>query len=182
MCAPVALLAVAAATTAASGGYSAYNQYQQGAAQNKYYQAQADQARAEGVNALALADKQSNLIQNTAAQEGKQLKTQQAEFNATTNATLAANGVYGGTTAENIASSNFSKQQLDEMTLRFNADSKSWEAQTQGQYNKYAKDVQAGDLSYQGKLAKSTGAKNAFSTLLSTAAQTASLAATGGKK
>lgn len=180
MCDPVTLAVVAAGGAAAAGGFSAFNSYEQGAAQNKYYQAQADQAQAEGENALKLADKQSTLIQDSAAYEGKRLKESQAETSASQRAALAANGVLGGVTAEDISNNTFNKQLLDEAALRYSADIKSWETNTQGLYNKYAKDVEARDLRYQGKSAKSAANKQVFTTLLSTAASVAGAGAAGG--
>lgn len=174
MCDPVTLTVVAASATAAAGGFSAYSQLQQGTALNKYYQSQAAQSRAEGENALQLAEKQSNLIQDSAKEEGKQLKTQQAELLASQRAALAANGVYG-VTAEDITSNTLSKQQMDELALRYNADIRSWDVRNQGKYADYSKRQEANTLDYQGKMAKASSRKEAFSTLLSTAGTVASM-------
>lgn len=181
MCAPVALLAVAAGTQAAAGGATAISQYQQGAAQNKYYNYLADQSQAQGANNLKIADKQSTLIQDQASQEGKQLKTNQAEFNSAQRASLSANGVTG-VTAQDIVSSSLSKEQMDEFAVRYNADVKSWQTNTEGQYKNWAANVQADQYRYAGKAAKSAGKTQAFTTLLSTAASVASTAYGGIKK
>lgn len=175
MCAPAVLLGVAAGAVAIGGGTSAYNQYQSGIAQNKYYQSQADQSVLEGKNALKQGELQSTLVQDQASHQGKQLVQNQAEFNASQRAVMAANGIYGGGTAEDVTSSTFTKEELDQRLLRYNADIKSWEGNTQAQYKNWALNTQAEDLRYQGKLAKDTGRKNAFSTLLSTATQVASI-------
>ena len=186
MCVP--LLAVAAAATVASGGYSAYTQYQSGAAQNKYYNymaananTEAGYALSEGQQALKVGETQSRLVQDQASREGKQLKTDQARFNASQRATLAANGVYG-VTAEDITTDTLSRERLDEMALRYNADVKSWEIGTDAKYKNQSKQYQAwqsnvgaDQLRYQGKAASYAGKTGAFSTLLSTATSVASM-------
>lgn len=185
MCGPAIL-------TAVGGGLTAYSQYATGASQKNYYDymaqnatTEAGYARAEGEQALRAGELQSKLIQDTAAQQGKQLKTSQAEFNASTRANLAASGVYG-VTAEDITKSNLSKEKMDELALRFNADTQSWQAITESRYKNQAKQYQAWQSNvaadqylYQGKAAKYAGKVNAFSTLLATAAAVGTMAAGG---
>lgn len=193
MCEPTTLLTVAAiGLTVAGGASSAYSQYQTGAAQNKYYNQMAENsnteagyALAEGQQALKAGELQSKLIQDTQAQEGKALKTQHAEFNAASRAALAANGVYG-VTAQDIETSNISKERLDEMALRYNADVKSWEVGVDAQYKNQGKkysawqsNIQADQYRYQGKAAAYAGKVGAFTTLLSTAASVAAMGAGG---
>lgn len=192
MCAP-ALIPVAMAATAAAGGVSAYSQYQQGAAQNRYYkqmaansEIEAGYALAEGEQALKVGRQQSKAVQDTASYQGKQLKESQAEFSAAQRAIMAANGVTG-VTAEDISNSTFNKQQLDEMALRYNADVKSWEVNTDASYKNQSKkyqawqsNIQAGQYQYAGKAAKYSGQVGAFTTLLATAASVASIGAFAG--
>ena len=142
---------------------------------------EASYARNQADESLRMGRLQSKLIQDSASQEGKQLKTSQAEFNAATRAQMAAMGITG-VTADDITTSNLSKQQLDELALRFNADSRSWEATTQAGYNadaqKYSgwqSDIQADQYRYAGKAAKHAGKTQAFTTLLSTASSIASM-------
>lgn len=179
MCDPVTLTVAAVATTVGAGGYAAYNQYQQGLAQNSYYQYQAEQSRTEGQSAIEAGNKQSNLIQDVAAAEGKQFKTNAAEFNAATRAQLAANGVQG-VTASDIVSDNLSQQDLDEMAIRYNADVKSWEVHNEAENKNWALRVQADQEDYAGKEAKRAGKTQAIGTLLSTAASVASIGASSG--
>lgn len=186
MCVP--LIAVAAAATLASGATTAYSQYQTGAAQNKYYNYMAENSNteagyavAQGQQAIKNGELQSKLIQDQASAEGKSLKTQQAEFNASQKATLAANGVYG-VTADDIQNNTLSKEKLDEMTLRYNADVKSYEVTTDAsyknqayQYQAWQSNVQADQYRYQGKASAQAGKTQAFTTLLSTASSVAAL-------
>lgn len=171
MCDPVTIAVVA---TAAAGATQAYGQYQEGVAQNKMYQFQADQNRMEGNLAVTRGQKQSELIQDTASKEGKRLKTQQAGFSASQRAAMAASGVTG-VTAQDITSDSFSKQRLDEMALRYNYDTKSYEVTEGAKYQKYALDTQADQLGFAGKNAKRAGKMKAYSTLLSTASSTAGM-------
>jgi hypothetical protein len=173
------LATVAIIATAAAGGTQAYGQYQSGVAQNKMYQFQADQNRMEGNLAVTRGQKQSELIQDTASREGKRLKTDQAGFSASQRAAMAASGVTG-VTAQDITSDSFSKQRLDELALRYNYDTKSYEVTEGAKYQKYALDTQADQLSLAGKNAKKAGKMNAFGTLLSTAASMAMMGMMAG--
>lgn len=171
---------LAVGTTVAAGAYSANSQYQQGLAQKNYYESLAAQSREQGKLAISESERQSTLIQDTAKEEGKRLKESQAEANASTRASMAASGVYGGT-AEDILSSNISKEQRDEALLRYNADVKSWEEITQGRYRKWASDIESENYEYAGRQAKKTGKRQAIGTLLGTAGSAFSMGASAFK-
>lgn len=178
MCDPVTLTVVAAGAMVAGGGYTAYNQYQEGAAAKKYYDYQADQTQQEAAAVLRQGEQQSNLIQDTAKVQGKELKTQQGEFNSSNRVLAAAMGMSGGS-LEDATSNNLSKQQMDEALLRYNADVKSWESKETAKNKNWALGVQADQLRYAGKNAKSAGKRQAIGTLLGTAASVAMLGAGG---
>ena len=175
----MSFVAVAIGVTVAAGGYSAYSQYQAGSAQNKYYNYLADNSRREGEYAIKAGDAQSKAYQDQAKIQGKQLNKSQAEFNASQRAAMAASGVTG-VTSEDIVSSTFSKEKLDESLLRYNADLKSWETNTSAAYKKWAANVQADQYGYQGKAAKYAGKVGATTTLLATAASVATIGALSG--
>lgn len=120
-----------------AGLYSMYSQYQQGKAQEKMYQAQADQARQEAIVAEERAQAQSELAQDQAKTESRQLKRQQMQFLAKQEATLAAMGITGVTPAD-IISDTVMMQDIDKSTLKWNADMASWEAKTTGDYQAWA--------------------------------------------
>lgn len=170
MCIPLAAAAIA--TTVAAGGYTAYSQYQNGQSQNKYYQYMADQQKQKATYDLKQGDAQSTAIQDQAKLEGKQLSSNQSEFNATQRAAMAASGLTG-VTAEDITNSTFTKEQLDQQLLRYNADLKSYGVNSQAKYNNWADLTQADQYSYAGKAANYAGKTSAFSTLLSTASSVA---------
>lgn len=168
MCAPVV-----AALTVASGVTQAYGDYKSGIATQKYNQYQADVSRQQGALGLQQAEIQSRLIQDSAKGQGKQLKTNQAEFNASQRAALSAAGV-NGVTAQDIVSDTFNKQQLDEQTLRYNADVKAWEVNTNAANQNWALNEEANQFEQAGKNAKKAGKTKVFSTLLSTASSVGS--------
>ena len=173
MCGP-ALPAVAIGLTAAAGGVSAYQQYQQGSAEKKYYNSLADRSITEGQYALETADRQSTAVQDTAKTSGERLAKDQQKFNASTRAQLSAQGI-SGAMAEDLITGNYNEQLMDKLILRNNADLKSWEINTQGAYANWDAVMKANDYRYAGKQAKKAGKIGAFTTLLGTAASVAAM-------
>ncbi len=172
MCDPVTATVVG--LSVASGGFQAYNQYKQGVAESKYNNYLATQSENEGKAALAAGQKQSELVQDSAKEQGKSFKRGAAEFNSAQRAAMAAMGVEG-VTAEDVASDTFNKQRMDELAIRYNADVKSWETTTQAANQNWQSQEQAKQYRYAAKNAKQAGKTAAFTTLLSTAASTASM-------
>ncbi len=119
--------------------------------------------------ALERGQKQSERIQDTAKEEGKRFEKDATRFSARQRAALAASGV-SGVTAEDIVSDSFNSEKLDELTLRYNADAKSYETQTEALYKDYALRTEAEGFRMAGRNAKKAGKTKAFSTLLGTAA------------
>lgn len=174
MCDPATLTVLAVGATVGAGAYSANSQYQSGLSQSKYLQYQAENSRLEGERAIAAGEKQSNLIQDSASQEEKRLKTSQGEFNASTKAALAAGGVQG-VTASDVVGNNLSKQDLDIQALRYNSQIKSYQVKEEAAYTNWEKRLMADQYDYSAKVAKKTGKTQAISTLLGTASSTANL-------
>lgn len=192
MCAP----ALAIPLIAAAGVYTAVNQYQEGAASQKYYNYLADQNEQEANLALDVGKqrsdmaldasrKQSNIIQDVQKIEGKQLTEQGDKFNASQRAALAALGI-SGVTAENLTVDSFNKQKIDEANLRYNADLRSYEALEGGRASSYEALTNADQQAwysrtlasqnrYAGKAAKQAGKSKMFSTLLGTASSVAQI-------
>jgi len=162
---------VAMGVTAASGAMQAYGQYQQGATQKQYYDYLAANSEMQGEYAYRTGMKQSELIQDSAKYEGKIQKRDVAQFAAAQRATLVANGIdLSSVTSEDIASDTISKARMDELAIRFNADSKSWSTETDAKYRKWAGQQEAKGQRFSGAQAKYSGKTQAFTTLLSTAA------------
>ncbi len=178
MCAP--LLAVAAISTAVAGTVSAYGQYQAGQSQKAYYNYAANQKEQEASYDLSAGDKQSQLIQDQAQIQGKQLATSQAESNATAIATEAAHGITGTGTAEDITKSNLSKEQLDQSMIRYNADLKVWSTMEQAKGAAWTATNEATMDRFAGKNAARAGTIGAVGTLLGTAASVAGMGSKAG--
>jgi len=168
MCEPLTIAAMTA--MAASGGMQAYSQYQQGSAASRYSNRMAEQSRIEGELALQAGKKQSELVQDAAKVEGKRHKVMVGDLESAQRAALVKSGIdLSSVTAEDIAGDSMSKAKLDELMLRFNADSKSWAIMQDAKYRKWGAEEQAKQHEYSGKVAKKAGQMGMFSTLLGTA-------------
>ena len=114
--------------------------------------------------------RQSELTQDEAKFEAKKQKTSVAQFASSQRAKLIANGVdLASVTAADISSDTMTKAQMDQMLIRYNADSKSWSQTTDAQYKKWAGDVEATGQEQAGEQARASGKRAAFTTLLATA-------------
>jgi len=138
----MSILYIGIAVAVVTGGYTMYSQYQMGKAQEKMYQAQADQAREEGKAAQDRAQAQSELAQDQGKEDSVKLRRQQMKFLASQKANLAAMGISGVST-EDIISDTTMIQEQDKSTLKWNADMASWEAITTGTYQAWASNNQA---------------------------------------
>lgn len=130
-----AVLAVAAGT---AGTIAAY---QQGRAQEEMYQAEADMAYKQAAAAKEEAQREQELIQDQAAADSKKLRREQLRMLARQKASLAAMGI-SGVTAEDIIADTTRIQEEDKSTLRWNADTASWEAKTRGDFQSWQYQVQ----------------------------------------
>lgn len=178
MCDPVTIAVV---TTAAAGGVSAYSQYQQGVAESKGLKAQAQASEQQATQVMAQGQKQSELIQDSAAREGRRFSQEAARFNAAQRNAMAGMGVQG-VTAEDILSDTAKTQRLDELAIRYNADVNSYETLENAKNQNWALRTEANQLSAASKNAKKAGTLNAFSTLLGTAANVAGGLSSAPKK
>lgn len=167
MCHP----AVAMGLMAVAGGVTAYAQMQQGRAQKSYYNYLAGQARLEGAAALAMAQKQAELTQESASIENKSLALKGAEASASQKAAMAASGLdLSSVTAQDITLDTLTKAKMDEMMIRRNANLQAASQLDEGKYANWSAESQAQQYGYAGKQAKKAGNIGAFTTLLGTAA------------
>lgn len=157
--------------TAVSGAVSAYGAYSQGQAQKNLmnYQAQAAQTQADQEAKVAKVNISG--VQDQAALNATQLGRQQAEAKGQQVAAAGAQGIGSSVTAADIAKSTFTKQQMDQMTLQYNANVKSWGITNQANQRIWALGVQSGQFGMGAKNSETAGDINAGSTLLSTASQ-----------
>lgn len=178
MCAPLVLVGVAMAATAASGIYSANQQNKAGKEQQKYYDYIAKQNDLAADAAIKVGDERAKRIEDQGSQDLKKLKQNVAQFGAAQQVAQTANGVWGGSvTAADIAGDTFDKGMMDEIAIRFNADQAAADAKTEATYNAWDLRNQRDLNKISGINARRTGAANANSTLFSTAASVASMAA-----
>jgi len=159
---------VAMGAAAVAGGVAAYGSYQQGQAQKNMmnYQAQAAAVQQGIVQQTA----QANITgeENQAALQSKQLANTQAVVKGAQEASMGAAGTDSSVTGADIAKDTFTKQQMDQSTLMYNANVKAWDitnssnAQLWGlgaqetQYSEGAENAaKAGDISAAGSLLSS---------------------------
>ena len=157
--------------TAAAGATSAYGAYQQGQAQKNLmnYQAQAAQVQAGQVAATAEANISG--AQNQAALQATMLGRQQAIVAGSQKASAGAQGIGGSVTAANIATDTFTKQQMDQQTLQYNANVKAWNITNQANNQIWGLGIQANMDTMGAKNAALAGDISAGGDLLSSAAQ-----------
>jgi hypothetical protein len=175
MCDPVT---IAITATAVAGGMQAYGQYQEGSATNKYMQRVAETQEEQGRIELARGQKQSELIQDSAKFTGTKQSTDAARVESAQRAALVAKGIdLSSVTAQDLASETMSKSKLDELAIRYNADINSWNVMQDAKYKKWGLDTEAMYSRLTGKNAKKSGQRQAFTTLLGTAASMAMMGA-----
>lgn len=118
---------LALGATAVAGGLSAYGAYQQGQAQKNMlnYQAQAVAVQEEATKNTGTAN--ITAVQDQAARDSTILGRQQAAVKGAQVAAAGAQGLDGSVTGADIAKDTFTKQQMDQMTLQYNANVKAWD-------------------------------------------------------
>lgn len=153
----------------ASGVVQARSNIAEGNAQNAYYQYMAQQNENQAALTERTAQAQSRIIQDVTKEKGKALAGEGARLRASQKAALASSGVTG-ITAEDITKDTLNTQLLDELSLRYNADVQSYETLEGAKNNAYGLRSQATGFRGAGEMAKKAGRRNAFATLLGTAA------------
>lgn len=171
MCDPVTGT-IAAATMGlqiAGGAISYAGQKAASKAEQAYYDYQATIADQDAELALKTGQVNSRAIQDTAKLESKQYQIKASEFSASQRAALAANGIIAGVTAEDIANDTFTKQQMDELAIQYNADVASWQTKYQAGAQARSLRNQASTLRIAGRVSAIGGKIAATNTLLGTA-------------
>ena len=162
---------LALAATAAAGGVAAYGAYQQGQAQKNMmnYQAQAAAVQQGIVQQTA----QANIagVQNQSAEQSTILARTQATQKGAQLAAVGAQGLDGSGTAADIAKDTFTKQQMDQMTLQYNANVKSWNITNSENAQLWGLGAQQTQYSMGAENAATAGDISAAGSLLGSAAQ-----------
>lgn len=169
-------VATAIALIAVSTGVSAYGSYQQGQAQKKMYQYQADVAAQQAEIDKKVAEQNITTVQAEAATKTKQLRRDVAVLEGAQKGMLAAQGVGGGSvTAADIAASTFDTAELDRKAIRYNADYKSWALKTGSEYAGWDLLNQRNQYLMAGKQAAKAGSIGMTSSILQGASQIATV-------
>ncbi len=164
---------LALGAAAIGGGVAAYGAYQQGQAQKNMmnYQAQAAAVQQQIVKQTAAANITG--VQEQASLQSTQLARTQATVVGAQKAAEGGQGIDGSGTAADIAKDTFTKQQLDQMTLQYNANVKAWGITNQANAQLWGLGAQEGQYEMGAENAQTAGDISAASSLLSSASQIA---------
>lgn len=171
MCSPQVLQPLALGLQIGGGAYSAFQQNQAGKANQKYYNALSIQAEQEAGIAKQIGERRATLAEDQGVIDSKIVARNADKVAAEQQVALAANGAGGGVTAQDIVADAFDKRKLDELAVRYNADSRAWEATTDAAYKSWDALNRKAQYTEAGVNARRVGAANAASTLFSTATQ-----------
>lgn len=170
MCSPT----IAIAATAISSTVSAIGAIQQGEAQQRYYNAVAEQNEEQARIAQQTAARQSAYIQDQASRESSKVSEQGKQLAGAQKVAWAGSGLNSASSsAEDIALDTQTKVERDQMAIRYNADKNSYETTEQGKYESWALKEQAKQGRVAGQMARQAGYINATSSLLSGATSAA---------
>jgi hypothetical protein len=173
--------------TVATGVYAMSAQNTAGKTQNTLYQNQAAYRAQQAEIARKAATRNITSTQLQASQEAKEIAARAGVVEGSQKAALAASGVGSGSvTAADIVADTFDKAKLDEIALRYNADSRSEEYENQGRNGIWTAGAEGVQLRAAGKNAIKESRVNQTSTALSTATSVGNTLTTaygyGGKK
>lgn len=180
MCAPAAMLVVAGGITAAGGLYQASQERAAGKAEQGFYDQNAKTSRDQADIAIKVGEQRDTLAQDQGAFNSKIVSRSYAVQKAAQQAVLAANGQGGSVGEQNIMNDTMDKRALDEAAVKYNADSKSWEAKTGAAYEAWKDRADADQYTRAGVNARKAANAKARGTLLSTAGQIAGMGLTYG--
>jgi hypothetical protein len=143
------------------------------------YQAQAAAVQQQIVTQTA----QANITgeQNQAALQSQQLSRQQMAVKGAQGASMGAQGLDGSVTGADIAKDTFTKQQMDQMTLQYNANVKTWSTTNAANAQLWGLGAQETQYSMGAQNAQTAGDIAAAGSLLNSASQIGTEAYIGSK-
>ena len=184
MCDPVSMTVMAVTSmgmTAYSGYMQGRTQRAQGIAQGNYYDYLARQNELEAQEALKQGNLQAKMIQDVGKEEMKALKREQAQLSSSQIAKMVAQGLdISSVSAQDISTSTYDTQRLDELALAYNNDIKTWGVQTEASYKDWSLRTQAESNRYAGRYARQAGRIAMKNTYLKTGASLLGQAVTFG--
>lgn len=172
MCDP---LTIALTATAIGGGVAAYGQYKQGQDQSDQYKYMSNVLDRQNELSKRTADENNTFANQEAAFQAKNSYRNAAQTEGAQKAAIAANGIGAGSvTAADIVGDTFDREKLDQIAIRYNADSKIWQNNTNSSLEIYNNNNQKTQYLKAAKNARISGLLNAGGTLLQTAGSVAS--------
>ena len=157
--------------TAVSGVMSAYGAYQQGQAAKNMYNYQAAAALQQKEQTQKVAEANITGVQNQASMQSRMLDRNASIVSGSQKASAGGQGIGGSVTAADIAKDTFTKQQMDQQTLMYNANVKAWSITNEANAREWNLQVESDQDKFAAKNASRAGKISAITTLLGTAAQ-----------
>lgn len=133
------------------------------------YQAQAAAVQAQATKNTATAN--ITAVQDQASRESTILSRQQSAVKGAQVASAGAQGLDGSVTGADIAKDTFTKQQMDQMTLQYNANVKSWDITNQTNNQLWGLGVQQNQYEMGAQNAETAGNIATVGSLFNTAGQ-----------
>lgn len=154
------------------GLYAAGEQRAAGRSTQAYYDALAASAKQESEIALRTGEQRATLAEDQGAIDSRIVARNADKLAGSQAVAMAANGLGSGSvTAEDITRDTFDKKTLDEMAVRYNADSRAWEAKTEASYKSWDALNRSKGYTTAGVNSRAAGNAAATTTLFSTASQ-----------
>ena len=169
-------IGVAVGGAVVSGGFEAYSQIQQGAAQKKFADYQAQQEEVDAEQAYKVGQAQSQQVAQQEELNSQTLAFKNAQKIGAMRAATAANGIAANSvTAENLEIGSFNKGNRDEQMLEYNAENQEWSIKTAAADQAFTDNQQSALDVIQGENEQAAGEMAATGTLLSTASTVAGI-------
>lgn len=161
---------IAIAAMQALGSFFSSNK--QAEMQGKYYSFLADQSKLKADLLKKAGEEEVTYAQDEGARLSKDLAKNIKQLDAVQKTTMISQGIeLGSVTAEDIATDTLSKEKLDEMAIRYNADLKSYQARKSASLQALQAYGEAASLGLSGQMQSSATRLNAYSSLLGNASQ-----------
>ena len=163
-----------------SGAASAAGQYQQSRAQASMYQFEANSAEMQKQLIKRTSDANITAQQGEASRLSAMEQRRAMAVKGEQEAQVGGQGLGSSVTAADIAKDTFTKQQMDQMVLQYNANIKSWDITNRMNNDIWSQQVRENQALAAKRNAIKAGNTQVATTLLSTAASMATLGATAG--
>lgn len=171
-----AALPVALGLQVAGASMAAKSARDQGNASADYYNFLGMNSDQNADLALAAGDRASRDVQDKGFYDSGRLRETVKTAKGSQDAAIAANGIDGSVTSEDIARSSKAKAALDELAIRYNADQKSGEIKRGAEFDANNLRLQGQGYRLAGSQARAAGKASAILSLVGGASQVATTA------